>query len=63
MDTSSDDGKNQSKSDKVPREWMPTDGSYRYECMRKWDFLMKKYELVMAAEDLGAIAQVLRACL
>ncbi len=63
MDTSSDDGENQSKSDKGPREWMSPDGSYRCECMRKWDFLMNKYELVMAAEDLGAIAQVLRACL
>jgi len=57
-----DDGENQSKSAKGPSEWMPRDVSNHCEYARKWDFLMNKYELVLGAEDLAAVGQVLKGC-
>jgi len=57
-----DDGENQSKSAKGPGDWMPPDEDYHCEYARQWDFLMKKYELVLDVEDLGAIELVLGAC-
>jgi hypothetical protein len=58
-----DGGENQSKSAQGPAEWMLPSESYHCEYVRKWHFLVKKYELVLAAEDSGAISQVLGACL
>ena len=40
---------------------MPPDESYHCEYARQWDFLTAKYELVLGAEDLGVIEQVLGA--
>ncbi|MFT6435118.1 MAG: hypothetical protein ACJAVI_003169 [Candidatus Azotimanducaceae bacterium] len=57
-----DDGENQSKSAKGPSEWMPPDVSYHCEYVRKWDFLVNKYELVLAAEDVALIKQVGQGC-
>jgi hypothetical protein len=53
---------NQSKSAKGPSEWMPPDVSYHCEYVRKWDFLVNKYELVLAAEDVALIKQVGQGC-
>jgi hypothetical protein len=57
-----DDGENQSKSAKGPSEWLPPEESYRCEYVRKWDFLMNKYELVLSVEDLESIDDVLEGC-
>jgi hypothetical protein len=58
-----DDGENQSKSAKGPSEWMPPDESYHCEYVRKWDFLVNKYELALSAEDSATINQVSQNCL
>jgi hypothetical protein len=57
-----DDGENQSKSAKGPSEWMPPDVSYHCEYVRKWDFLVNKYELVLSDEDGALIKQVGQGC-
>jgi hypothetical protein len=57
-----DDGENQSKSAKGPSEWMPPDANYHCEYVRKWDFLVNKYELELAAEDVTLIKQVGQGC-
>ncbi len=57
-----DDGENQSKSAKGPSEWMPPDMNYHCEYVKKWDFLVNKYELVLSAEDSALIKQVGQGC-
>ena len=57
-----DDGENQSKSAKGPSQWLPPDESNHCEYVRKWDFLMNKYELALDVEDLALIKQVGQGC-
>ena len=57
-----DDGENQSKSAQGPSEWMPPNEGYHCEYVRKWDFLVNKYELALGAEDVETIEKVLEAC-
>ena len=57
-----DDGENQLKSAQGPSEWMPPDQAYHCEYVRKWDFLVNKYELVLSAEDSTKIKLVSQDC-
>ena len=57
-----DDGENQSKSAKGPSEWMPPDVKYHCEYVRKWNFLVNKYELLLNAEDVALIKQIEQGC-
>ena len=57
-----DDGENQSKSAKGPSEWMPPDENYHCEYVRRWGFVVNKYELEISSGDVATINQVLLDC-
>ena len=56
------DNANQSKNDRGPSEYMPPLESYRCEYIRRWKFLVAKYELDIPRADSSLIAFSSRAC-
>ena len=57
-----EDNANQSKGAKGPSEYMPPRQEYRCEYIRRWRFLLSKYELEADADDLRVIRDVGRSC-
>lgn len=56
------DNANQSKSDRGPSQYMPPLEAYRCEYMRRWKFLVAKYELAIDKADSDLIALSSRVC-
>lgn len=57
-----EDNANQSKGAKGPSEYMPPLASYHCEYMRRWRFLVSKYELEIDRSDLEVISLALSTC-
>lgn len=57
-----EDNASQSKGAKGPREYMPPLVSYHCEYMRRWRFLVSKYELDIDRRDADLITLTLRGC-
>ena len=57
-----EDNANQSKGAKGPSEYMPPRQEYQCEYIRRWRFLLSKYELRADAADVAAIRNIDRSC-
>ena len=57
-----EDNANQSKGAKGPSEYMPPLASYHCDYMRRWRFLVAKYELEIDRKDADLITLTLREC-
>jgi hypothetical protein len=57
-----DDGINQAKSAKGPTEWMPPRQEYRCEFLGRFDYIMKKYNLIYFAKEKRVIDKMKQSC-
>lgn len=57
-----EDNANQSKRPRGPSEYMPPRQEYQCEYIRRWRFLLSKYELQADAADVTAIRDIDRSC-
>ncbi|MCF2902489.1 HNH endonuclease family protein [Pseudoalteromonas sp. OFAV1] len=53
---------NRTKSDKGPTDWMPPNHAFRCEYLKKFDYIMNKYDLTYSPSEKRTVSRMMSAC-